>query len=63
MPPSGSKPTSVAGNGWGFHEFHFRLRRFELKDGGSIYLSAINGYRRVRIFLVMLPMCGGPATI
>jgi hypothetical protein len=45
MPPSGSKPTAGAGDGYGIHEIHIRLRRFELRNGGSIYLFATNGYR------------------
>jgi hypothetical protein len=31
MPPSGSKPADGAVDIYGHHEFHVRLRRFELK--------------------------------
>jgi hypothetical protein len=33
MPPSGSKPADGAVDIYGHHEFHVRLRRFELKTG------------------------------
>jgi hypothetical protein len=63
MPPSGSKPTAGAGYGYGIHEFHVRLRRFELKDGG-LYIPVVPKWLPLsENFLVMLTLCCQPATI